>query len=446
MATSAVPVPACFADVPRDPRAPVALGFALIILAVLGFGFWAAAAPIAGAVVSSGVFVATGHNKTVQHFEGGVIREILVHEGDVVQAGQTLMLLDDTAPRAELQRLALRHARALAMEARLQAEIAEAEAVAFPPELRARSREPDIATLLDSQAQTFKARRESVRSDIATLQEGIGALQEHIQGAQVQLQAVHQQLGYFEEELQAKDQLLKSGLIRRSEVLALQRARANMRGEIGRLTGDIGDTRERISRTKEQISGVRKTAVKAAVEQLQDVRAELNDVRERMRTQQGILDRVRITAPVHGAVVKLRHHTPGGVVEAGKSVMEILPLGAELILEGRVRPQDIDNVKRGQRAAVRLTALSQRVTPMVSGEVIYVSADALTDEQRGERTNADIYVVRVRLDAGEAARLPDFKPTPGMPAELYIKTAERTFLEYLFRPVKDSLSRAFREK
>jgi HlyD family secretion protein len=211
--------------------------------------------------------------------------------------------------------------------------------------------------------------------------------------------------------------------------------------------GDIGDAKERIAKAVEQINGVRKTAIKAAVEQMHDVRGDLVDVRERMLSAKGVLDRVRVTAPVKGVVVKLRYHTTGGVIEAGKNILEILPLQEELIIEARVRPQDIDSVKHGQHATVRLTALSQRVTPMVSGEVIYLSADTLADEKKSQQVGpTDIYIIRIKLNTEEASHIPGFSPTPGMPAEVYIKTTERTFFQYLMRPIHDSMSRAFRER
>ena len=152
------------------------------------------------------------------------------------------------------------------------------------------------------------------------------------------------------------------------------------------------------------------------------------DVRERMMSAKGILDRVRVTAPVSGVVVKLRYHTRGGVVEAGKNIMELLPLKDELIIEARLRPQDIDSVKHGQTAMVRLTALNQRITPMVTADVIYLSADTLADEKKSQQVGpTDIYIVRVKLNSEESRNIPGFSPTPGMPAEVYIKTAERTF-------------------
>ena len=176
-------------------------------------------------------------------------------------------------------------------------------------------------------------------------------------------------------------------------------------------------------------------------------RGELVDVRERMLGAKGVLDRTRILAPVSGIVVKLRYHTQGGVVEAGKNIMELLPINDELIIEARLRPQDIDSVKHGQKAMVRLTALSQRITPMISGDVIYLSADTLADEKKSQQVGpTDIYIVRVKLNSEERRKIPDFSPTPGMPAEVYIKTSERTFFQYIVKPIQDSMSRAFRER
>jgi HlyD family type I secretion membrane fusion protein len=434
-----------YADVPRSTRLPTLLGIGILSLTLMGFGYWGGIAPIAGAVVTNGAFVATGQNKIIQHLEGGVIQDILVREGDVVEPGETLVQLDETGPRAELRRLALREARLVAIEARLRTEMAEAREVVFPVELLSKvSTDPDIATIIKAQRATLEAHQKSMQSEIASIRTSIEALQERIKGSTTQLASVREQIAYFDEELQAKEQLLKNGLIRRSEVLALQRARANLQGEVGRLTGEIGDSKERIARSDEQIVGVRNTAIKTSVEQLHETLGELADVRERVLSATRVLDRVKISSPVRGVVVKLRYHTPGGVVEAGKTVMEIVPLQENLLIEVRVRPQDIPNVKLGQKAIIRLTALKQRVTPMIEGEVAYVSADALPDE-KSTLTRSDVYVARISLDSEEVAKIHGFAPTPGMPAEVYIKTTERTFIEYLLQPLRDSMARAFRE-
>lgn len=435
-----------YASLPRSTRFPTIAGALVMGAMVAGFGVWGNMAPIAGAVVASGVFVATGQNKIVQHLEGGVIRQIHVREGDTVEQGQLLVELDETAPRAELRRLSLRRVRLTAIDARLQAEMREESEVRFPDDIE-QYQDAEIAEILESQRLAFVARRNNVKSDIAGINESINALNERIQGSGVQLDAVKKQIVLLDDEIDTKAYLLKSGLVRKPELLILQRTKANLEGEVGRILGEIGDARERIARAQEQINGVRKTAIKTAVDQMHEVRGELADVRERIVAAKGVLDRVRITAPVRGVVVKLKYHTDGGVIEAGKSIMEILPLQEELIIEARVRPQDIDSVKHGQHAMVRLTALNQRITPMVSGDVIYLSADLLADERKSQQTGpTDIYIVRVKLNSTEALTIPDFRPTPGMPAEVYIKTTERTFFQYVVKPIHDSMMRAFRER
>jgi len=445
---SAVSQGTWYDSLPRSTKSPTVAGALIMAVVLMGFGVWGNMAPIAGAVVASGVFVVTGQNKIVQHLEGGVIREIFVREGDTVEAGQILLKLDDTAARAELQRLFLRRTRLSAMDARLQAEMKEETDITLPPEIVAwLGKSPDVKEIVDSQQMTFAARRNNLNSDVKSIQESINALEERIRGSRVQLDAVRRQIVLLDEEIVTKDRLVQAGLVRKPELMVLQRSKANLEGEVGRIMGDIGDAKERIARAVEQINGVRKTAIKTAVEQMHGVRGELADVRERMHSAKGVLDRIRVTAPVSGVVVKLRYHTRGGVVEAGKNIMELLPMKDELIIEARLRPQDIDSVKHGQAAMVRLTALNQRITPMVSGDVVYLSADTLADEKKSQQVGpTDIYLVRVRLNSEESRNLPGFSPTPGMPAEVYIKTAERTFFQYLMRPIYDSFMRAFRER
>lgn len=435
-----------YADVPRNTRGMTIAGVVIVATTVMGFGVWGNTAPIAGAVIATGVFVTTGQNKTIQHLEGGVIREILVREGDVVVPGQPLVRLDDVSPRAELRRHELKLYRLEAIEARLKAEVAGRGDFAVPSHLVAQRFDPDVASMIASQQAAFRARRNNTESEIAAHQKSIEALEEKIAGSRTQLAGVRQQMLLLKEELEGKQALLQRGYVRKPEVLSLQRLFANLGGEAGRISGDIGDARERIARSMEQIDGVRKNAQKLASDQLQDISAELNDVRERIHTVKGTLNRSVITAPVKGTVVKLRYHTAGGVIEPGKNIMEIVSLQDELIIEARVRPQDIDKIRHSQLASVRLTALNQRTTPMVTGRVIYISADALPDEkQRAYPGVPDLYVVRARLDAKSLAAVPDFQPTPGMPADVYIQTTERTFFEYLLQPLKDSMARAFRE-
>ena len=432
-----------YAQVPRSARIPTLAGFFVLAFTVSGFAYWGATAPIAGAVIAAGAFVATGENKVIQHLEGGIIREILVSEGDLVRSGQTLIHLDETGPRTNLSRLRLRHAHLEATQARLTAQAAGATEIAFPDHLLAERDSPEVADILRAQQGAFDAHQNQLQAEIAVLESGIEAFQERIAGGEVQLKSIHAQLGFIEEELQAKSSLLKAGLIRKPEVLSFQRAQANLEGEIGRITAEMGDWKERIARIAQEVASVRKSAVRSAVDELHKVGAELVDLQEQMRSAREVLSRTEIKAPVDGVVVKLAYHTAGGVIGAGDDIMVILPAEAELIIEVRVQPADIDNVSRGQHAVVRLAALNQRITPMVDGEVIYVSADSLPSRQ-GEAMG-DVYVARIKLDPAKAALVQDFNPTPGMPAEVYINTSERTFFEYLVQPLRDSMTRAFRE-
>jgi len=433
--------------VPRATKTHKVLGYTAVAITVLGFGLWANVALISGAIVATGLFVTTGQNKVVQHLEGGVIKDILVREGDIVEPGQVLVRLDDTTPRAELRRLAIRNVLNTAKTARYMAEIQGDRQVDFPTDLAPKSAGLDIRDIdeiIDTQRLAFDARRKNVDTQIAALADAITGLQQRIDAGGLQEQSVKQQVELIREEFASKSTLLPGGLIKKSELLALQRSEANLVGEIGRLGGDVGDARARIARTKEEMAGIRATAIKDAVEQLHQVGADLADVRERMRAAEGVLGRIEIKAPVRGAVVKLRYHTAGGVIEPGKPVMEIVPSREDLLVEARVRSRDIDHVEIGQRAEVRLTALDQRITPMAHGHVVYVSADAVPDDAKPGQA-PDSYITRIRLDQLGSHSDPNFKAKPGMPAEVYIQTGERTFFQYLMKPVADSMNRAFRE-
>ena len=434
-------------DVPRNTRGHKLGGYGAIAFLVLAFGLWSNTALISGAIVATGLFVATGQNKIVQHLEGGVIKDILVREGDIVEPGQTLVRLDDTTPRAELRRLALRNALNMAKAARYLAEVQGDQEVDFPSDLTPKSADIDIrdvAEIVDTQKLAFSARRKNIETQVAALNDSIKALEKRIEAGGLQEQSVKQQVDLIREEFASKSTLLPGGLIKKSELLALQRSEASLLGEIGRLGGDVGDAKARIARTREEIAGIRAAAIKDAVEQLHQTGADLADVRERLRAAEGVLSRIEIKAPVRGAVVKLRYHTSGGVVEPGKPVLEIIPLSDDLVIEVRVRSRDIDHVEVGQAAEVRLTALDQRTTPIAHGHVTYVSADAVPDDAKPGQA-PDTYVTRVRLDRTGFWADAKFKPKAGMPAEVYIQTGARTLLQYIMKPVMDSMGRAFRE-
>jgi HlyD family secretion protein len=439
-------------EVPRSARLPTLFGLAVLLLWALGFGIWAALAPLASAVVAPGSFVATGQNKQIQHLEGGIIRQILVKEGDLVEPDQPLIRLDDTPSRSKLRRLVLQKYRLIATSARLKAEIESAGELPVPEAFAEEASDPVIKAIFQAQEAEFNARRASLLAQEEVLRKEIAGLQESIRGYQSQVESNQARLALFSEELKAKNTLVDQQLIRKSEILALRRSEAGLSGDAGELLGRIGDARERIARAEQQIIQLRSSAVQKAIEELHRAQSDLDDLQEQIRAARDVVERTDVRAPVRGIVVKLNQFTPGGVIAPGGFILELLPINEELIIEGRVNPGEITHVKEGQRALVRLTALNQRLTPMVESKVIYVSADIVSDQaarRPGEPENArrDSFIVRVKLDEQDMRdKVENFRPMPGMPAEIFIETGQRTFFTYLMRPVLDSFSRAFREQ
>ncbi len=280
-------------------------------------------------------------------------------------------------------------------------------------------------------------------NDVAQIARNIDALAARQRGQTIQLASLTAQHGLLSEELTSKTSLAERGVIARDTVLALRRATLDAEGQIARMQAE----NEEIDRMREkyatQILATRAAHREAALAELQTVQAELESVREKIRKAEDVLARTDLTAPVSGTVVRLYYHTPGGVIEPGRIIAEILPADAPLIVETLILRTDIDSVDLGQEASIRMTGLNQRTTPILTGQVAYVSADAVAT---GEKTGRDVYVVRISLAGEELRRVPHFVPKPGMPVEVMIRTEERSFAQYLVKPVIDSMSRAFREQ
>src|ERR1700704_4105416 len=439
--------------VPLSAKWPIFTGLAILVVGLGCFGVWAGVAPLNSAVVAPGTFVATGQNKLVQHFEGGIIREIAVKDGDVVEANQILIRMDDTAANAKLRRLVLKKYRLIALKARLEAEMNSLETIEIPAAFSGSARDPEVKAILERQRAELRARRASLATEERLLGKQIGGLEESIRGYQAQVQSTKDRIALFAEELKDKNSLLGQQLVRKSDVLAVRRSEAGLGGELGEYLGRIADSKERVAQANERIAQLHSTALRDAIKELRETEADLDDVEEQIRAAQDVVDRVDVRSPVLGIVVKKNFHTQGGVISGGAAILELLPVGDERIIEAHVNPKDISHVSVGQQALVRLSALNQRITPMVGASVIYVAADALADQLQAKTeklaegdTRRDFYVVRVRLDQDDILRrMPEFIPTPGMPADVYIKTGERTFFEYIMKPVFDSFSRAFRE-
>jgi HlyD family secretion protein len=433
-----------FSEVPRAIWRHTVIGLALIGLCFGGFGTWAVTAPLASAVIAQGSFVATGRNKIVQHLEGGVIRELLVKEGDQVVEGQPLVRLNETAAQAKARELFLRQMRLEAMAARLTAQSEEQSRMLQPVSFKSHDKDEDLQNILLSQQLNFKAQQAKLTGELSLLAQNVEALRYRSSGYARQRDAYQQQLSLLEAEHKSKQALLSKGVIRANDIKAIQRAMADAEGQIGRLEAEVAETEAQIVKGKQEIERAHQLYREDALDRLQEIQSERDQVREQLRQAENVLERATIHAPVSGVVVRTYYHTTGGVIESGKGILEILPSGVPLIIEAQIPRTAIDRVKVGQAATVRLISLNQRTTPVLSGKVIYVSADAL--QQAEKQTGQDVYVARVDVPAEELSRVSGFKPTPGMPAEVMVQTESRTFLSYLVKPITDSMSRAFTER
>jgi len=424
-------------------RGPVLIGYLVVLLFFGGLGTWAALAHIASAAVATGVVSPDGSRKTVQHLEGGIIAKILVDDGDTVEAGTPLVVLQETQARAAFEVLEGKRQLLAAKLARLLSEQAESTEMALPEWLLAKEGEDaGLAAILQAQRDLFTARRRLHEGRKAIGRKRIDELQEEINGLESQINSQRQQLDLLDEELVAKKRLLDRGMLPRPEYFALQRLSAEIEGEMAENVAAIARAKQSIGETELQIVHEDTVRLDKIIADLAETRAELASVEEQHRAQRDILDRTVVTAPVAGIIVQKRFHTTGGVVGPGQPILDIVPQDTELLIDAQVRPVDIDVVAPGQQARVHFLAYSERNLPQIHGIVRSVSADSLIDEF----SEQSYYLARVEVPQEELAKLGEgVKITPGMPAEVLIVTGERTLLQYLVQPVVDSLRRTFRE-
>ena len=421
---------------------PVLFGTVVLVGFVGGFGVWASTAPLEGAAIAPGVVVASGQNNTIQHLEGGIIERVLVSEGERVEEGQELIRLERTSPEASRDLLRKGLFALEARVARLQAERDGAMELELPADLVQAAADFGLSGDLEEQRREFSTRVSRLVNDRNIVDQRIAALNEQIAGYETQLASTREQIAVLDNDIARKKQLLDRQLTNRSEYNALRRSREELRGRIGQLTAQMGGARTSILEAQEQQSRLVTQRAEQAVTDLNEVRRQIADTRERLRSAEDVLSRVSVRSPSTGVVVNIAKTTPGAVVQRGEELMTILPTDSELIVEARLPPIDVDVVRVGQEASLRFSALNQRTTPEVPATVSFVSSDALTDPQSRE----SYYVMRLKI----ADELPDNVSAeqifPGMPVETYVKTGDRTFLEYMVKPISDSFSKAFREE
>ncbi len=417
-------------------------GLALLFLFFGGFGTWAALAPLETAAIAPGHVVVGSNVKVVQHLEGGIVGDILVREGSVVRQGDPVVILDETQPRATLAMVTSRVRHALAREARLIAERDGLPDIPFPQWLTdAAAETPEVPEILAAQRRIFASRRASVESQTAILKQRIAQYREEIAGLEGEIGAETEQLGLIQQELNDVQFLISKGLERRPRLLALQRQSADIEGSRARNRAAIARARQAIGEAELRILDLRTNLDREIAQELRDVQAEIADLEQQRRAAEDVLTRTVIRAPASGKVVNLKIFTAGGVIAPREPLMEIVPQDDQLIVEARVNPTDIDVVRAGLRAEVRLTAYTTRATPNLKGVIEHVSADRLVDE----RTGVPYFAARVVFAPEEAKQLNDVELYPGMPAEVMIVAGQRTPLSYLVQPLTSSFQRALRE-
>lgn len=422
------------------------VGPSLLLLATTGLGLggfmaWAGTAPLAGAVVAPGHIAAQGENQKVQHLEGGIVQTLHAREGDRVAAGQPLITLDPTIVQSNLLRARKVMAGFRIEEARLVAEQSGLDEPRFPADLLA-DPDPEIREAIATKQQEFATRRSMMRNEVQILTDRIAGLEQEIKGNEAQRAATQRQVGFVREELKGVDSLFEKGYARQDRLFLLRRTEADLDGRDGALLSAIGRARQSVAEVRQQIEKVGHDRRTEAAIRLSELRGRMGEVREQIRAGESVLSRIVIRAPSDGVLVRASANTIGAVVTPAQVLFELLPADAELVVDARLQPAEVDSVRPGQRADVRLSALNQRITPVVKAHVSYVSADTLTDEA----TRQLYYRVRLVIEPDQLPASQHAMIVPGMPAEALITTAERTMLEYLFRPILDSMARSFREE
>ncbi|MGA0596794.1 HlyD family type I secretion periplasmic adaptor subunit [Enterovirga sp. CN4-39] len=398
---------------------------------------------LSGAIVAAGSLVVESSVKKVQHPTGGVVSELFVQDGSRVRAGDLLLRLDATTAKANLDAVTKAIWELWARRARLEAERDGLDDVAVSSELGDAARQdPDIARIVSGEARLFGLRREALSGQKAQLRERIVQLREEIKGLQEQGAAKAQELELVAKEYAGVRELWDKKLIQITRVTALEREQARLSGERGQLVAAEAQARGKISETELQIIQLDQNMRSEVAKELAEIRAKLSTLVEQKVTAEDQLRRIDIRAPQAGIVHELAVHTHGGVVTEGEQLMLIVPQGDALVVEVRIAPQDIDQVRIGQPAALRFTSFNQRSTPELDGEVVRISADVTEDK----RTGMSFFLVRIALPSQEVKKLGEARLVPGMPVSAFIRTSDRTILSYLLKPLRDQAQLAFREK
>lgn len=422
-------------------RRELRTGLILCGALVIGLGGLASFLPMTGAVIGPGLVSVSTYVKEIGHPSGGVVADIMVRDGDHVNKGQPLMRLDTTVTGAAANYTGQNVDQLLAQAARLTAERDNAAGIAFPVELTRRAGDANIAALMEQERKTFVLRRDARRSMAAQLSQRISQTQADIASSRTKAASFADQAALINDELDATRKLYEKRYTTLDRLNALQRSASGLTAEARSAREAAVSGAARVGELRLQMASIQADARSTAAAELMDIMARISELRRAQVAADDSYDRAVIRAPQSGTVDKLAFRTVGGVVPAGQTILELVPDDDRMVVEATIAPNDIDQVHKGQKAIVRFSAFSSRTTPELSGTVTHVSADRTDDKT----TRSAFYRVTVTLDKGELAKLGELQLRPGMPAETFIQTGERTMLSYILKPLADQLARAFRE-
>ncbi len=421
-------------------RGPMTIGLLALLVLVGGFGTWAVMAQITGAVIASGQIEVDRNRQVIQHPDGGVVDAIVVQEGDTVAIGDTLIRLDPSLLQSELAIVEGQLFEILARRGRLEAERDGADTLQFDPLL---SEVPQGADLIQGQTRLFDARRESSTRAVEQLDQQRAQIASQLGGITAQQAALDTQSDLIAKELEDQQKLLAQQLIQASRVSALQREQANLMGRVGELTASAAQAAERMTEIEIQILSLATTRREEAITRLRDLEYNELELTERRRTLRQQLERLDLRAPVSGIVYGMQVFAEQSVIRAAEPVMFLVPQDRPLVIATKVQPTDIDQINLGQEVTLRFSAFDQRRTPELTGSVTLVSADIFVDDA----TQQSFYQAEVQLNEGELEKLPDdMVLIPGMPVEAFVRTADRSPMDYLLKPLADYFAKAFREQ
>ena len=429
-----------FHDLPTSDAKTRRLGFGIIFVVFGIFGTWAAFAPLDSAANAPGVVTVQTYRKTVQHLEGGIVKELLVHDGDTVKKGDPLIVLDDSQVGAEYEMNRSQLVAAKATEARLRAERDGKTTIDFGDAIEPNTTRGQEAQF--SETQIFNARRNSRMGEIAVLQERIGQLNEQIKGLGNMIGTKNNLGKSYVGEIGELRELLAQGFVDKQRMLEQERKLDGLKSEIADHNSTITKTRLQINETQLQIVQLTKDFNSDVAKQLADTQTKVFDLQERTSAYKDRLSRIVIRAPDDGMVIGMTVHTVGGIVRAATPLLDIVPSVSDLIVEVHVLPVDIDRIGVGKTAKIRFSAFNSATTPEIDGVVTQVSADRLTDE----RTGAPYYLARLRVTEAGQKKLGDRKLVPGMPADALINTGSRTMLQYILQPARNAISESMIEE